>query len=463
MRHFLLSLLSYLARAVVRRQRSMIVGVTGSVGKTSAREAIRAVLATDWNVRSAPKNYNNEIGFPVAIIGGRAPGRSPFAWAAILLRGCALACVRLLRYPEVLVLEYGADHPGDIAYLTAIAAPRIGVITAVGPAHTEFFGSVERVATEKRRLITGLTREDTAVLNRDDERVTTMRDRTRARVLTYGFHAEADVRGIEYQVTYAAPSNAQSSTPLQEAGSWKLEAGDRTIDSQTPNSQSPTPPTVPMGIALKLQVGGSAVPVHLVGCIGKGHASAVLAAAAVGIALDMHLVEISHALEGYEAPPGRMRLIPGVKQTMLVDDTYNSSPLALASALEALVGIEVTGRRIAVLGDMLELGSLTSPEHRHMGELVAARRFDYVMTVGAASRHLAVGAREAGMAADRVLEFQTAPDAARFVQDLLHPGDIVLIKGSQSMRMERVVQELMADPLRAHELLCRQDSAWRDR
>ncbi|MDO8599556.1 MAG: Mur ligase family protein, partial [bacterium] len=199
---FLQALLSYLARSVVRRQRPTIIGITGSVGKTSTREAIRVVLAADRNVRSAPKNYNNEIGLPTAIIGGHAPGRSPIAWVSLLARGLALGCVRSLRYPEALVLEYGADHPGDIAYLARIAPPTIGVITAVGPAHTEFFRTVERVIAEKRRLIAALPRDGVAILNRDVEDVYGMRDRTRARVVTYGFHAEADIRGVEYQVTH---------------------------------------------------------------------------------------------------------------------------------------------------------------------------------------------------------------------------------------------------------------------
>ncbi|MDO8622047.1 MAG: UDP-N-acetylmuramoyl-tripeptide--D-alanyl-D-alanine ligase [bacterium] len=439
MRRFLLSVLAYLARAVVRRQRPTIVGVTGSVGKTSTRDAIRVVLAADRNVRSSPKNYNNEIGLPIAIIGGRAPGRSPFRWLAAIGRGIGLACVHTLRYPDVLVLEYGADHPGDIAYLTRIAQPNIAVVTAVGPAHTEFFRSVERVVAEKRRLITSIPRDGVAVLNRDAEDVFAMRDRTRARVVTYGFHAEADVRGVEYQVTYQF-------LPLTPGGGARGGGEQR----------------VPTGIAFKVVVGGSAVPVHLRGCLGRGHVSSALAAIAVGTASGMHLVEIAHALAAYEPPPGRMVVLPGVKQTTLIDDTYNASPLAVTVAVEALAEL-AGGRKIAVLGDMLELGPLTEHAHQHVGELIAARGVDMLVTVGEASRYTAAGARAGGMPADRVLEFRTASEAGRFVQDLLQPGDVVLVKGSQGMRMERIVKELMAEPLRVADLLCRQDAEWRDR
>jgi UDP-N-acetylmuramoyl-tripeptide--D-alanyl-D-alanine ligase len=438
-RRLLQSLLASLARGVIRRQRPFIVGVTGSVGKTSTKEAIRAVLAGGGKrVRSSPKNYNNEIGFPIAIIGGRAPGRSPFAWLGALLHGVVARSMRNRQYPEALVLEYGADHPGDLPYLTRIASPSVGVITAVGPAHTEFFRSVDRVIAEKRHLIAVLPKDGVAVLNRDDENVYGMRDRTRARVITYGFYAEADVRGVEYQATYGHSESAR-----QVSG----------VNGQV--SQA-----VPTGIAFKVIARGSTVPVHLRGCIGRGHASSALAAVAVGVSQGLHLVEIAHALEQYQPPASRMRILGGVKRTVLIDDSYNSSPLAAVVALETLAEITPASRRVVMLGDMLELGALTEHEHQHVGELVAHRAFDLLVTVGEASRHTAAGARSAGMPADRVAEFATAADASRFVQDRLQPDDVVLVKGSQGMRMERVVKELMAEPLRAKELLCRQDDEW---
>lgn len=422
MRHVLETILAILARAVLRRQRPHVVGVTGSVGKTSTREAITAVLAVSHRVRSAPKNFNNEIGLPIAVLSGVPPGRSSVRWLAMLVEGCRLVLVRSRAYPEVLVLEYGADHLGDLARLTHIAPPSVGVITAVGPAHTAFFGSVERVVAEKRRLVTALPRDGLAVLNRDDAEVFAMRDRTRARILTYGFHPEADIHGIEFQVT--------------------MDAG------------------IPTGIALKVSHGGSAVPVHLLGCLGRGHASAALAAVAVGVGFGMHLVEISHALERYVGPPGRMRILSGVKRTVLIDDSYNASPLALAVALETLRDMPVSGRKFAVLGDMLELGALTEHAHRHAGELAATAGLAFLVVVGEASRHVAAGARDAGMAAEHVLEFHTALEAGRFIQNLLQSGDVVLVKGSQGMRMERIVKELMGEPPRAPALLCRQDDEW---
>ncbi|MBI4433538.1 hypothetical protein HY632_02100 [Candidatus Uhrbacteria bacterium] len=422
MRHLLEQWMARLARGVIERQQPRVIGITGSVGKTSTKEAIRAVLAATARVRSAPKNYNNEIGLPVSIIGGTAPGSSLVAWAVLLLRGMQQQWVRRTSYPEILVLEYGADHPGDLAHLVQIAQPQIGVVTAVGPAHTEFFRTIDRVIAEKQRLVEGLPRDGVAVLNADDAHVMRMRTHTRAQVVTYGFSESADIRGAEYQVA------------------WQQE--------------------VPTGIAFKVLAEGSAVPIHLRGCLGTSHASAALAAAAVGLALRQNLVAISHALEQYVPPPSRMCMLAGIKRTILIDDSYNASPLAVMSALEAVGELRTQGRRIVVLGDMLELGPLTESEHVHVGERVAELHPDYFVVVGEAMRGAAARARESGMPEDRVLMFRTAPEAGRYVQDLLASGDVVLVKGSQGMRMERVVVELMAEPLRKAELVCRQDPAW---
>ncbi|MFH1430750.1 MAG: UDP-N-acetylmuramoyl-tripeptide--D-alanyl-D-alanine ligase [Candidatus Uhrbacteria bacterium] len=424
-RRFLEVILAYLARSVIRRQRPFIVGVTGSVGKTSSREAIRVVLGVDRSVRAARKNYNNEIGLPMTILGGRMPGRSLLRWVAVFFRGIGLMTARGLRYPEALVLEYGADHPGDITYLLRIAKPDVSVITAIGPTHTEFFSSTDRVAAEKRKLVTCLGRDGIAVLNRDDERIMAMAERTRARVVTFGFHEEADVRAIEYRTTI--------------------------VDGR------------PTGLSFKIAAGGSVVPVRVPGCLGRAHAMATLAAAATGVALGMHLVEIANALERYIPQPSRMRILDGIKNTVLIDDTYNSSPLAAVVALNAFADIPTSGRKIAILGDMLELGALTEREHKQLGVLAASTPVEYLICVGQASHSTAKGARGAGIPEDRVLEFARAEEAGRFVQDMLREGDIVLVKGSQSVRLEKVVIELMADPLKKEQLVCRQDQEWQKR
>lgn len=423
LRHFL----AFLARGVIERQRPLVIGVTGSVGKTSAKIAIGAVVGATRRVRASPKNYNNEIGFPVAVIGGGAPGRSPFMWLSLVVRGFALALFRSATYPETLVLEYGADHPGDIAALTTITRPNIAVLTAIGAAHTEFFHSVDGVAEEKWRLIAALPPNGIAVLNADDPRVMALRPRTQARVVTYGLSDGADVRGSNVAINYAQATNS----------------------------------ITPIGITFVMH-GHRDTAVALSGVLGHGHVTATLAGAAVGHALGLPVPDIAHGLARYAPPPGRMRIIPGIKGTSIIDDTYNASPLAMVVALDALAGVQTNGRRIVVLGDMLELGSLTEREHYRVGELVAARSVEHFVCVGAVMKYAASGARAARMPEDRVHTFDRADAAGRFVQDLLQSGDVVLVKASQGIRLERVVQELMAEPLRAQELLCRQDMQWRE-
>jgi UDP-N-acetylmuramoyl-tripeptide--D-alanyl-D-alanine ligase len=194
---------------------------------------------------------------------------------------------------------------------------------------------------------------------------------------------------------------------------------------------------------------------------------------AVGVALGKAPSDIAHALKNYEPPQGRMHLVRGVKDTLIIDDTYNSSPAAVMAALDALkmigragqsAGIP-PGRRIAVLGDMLELGRQSVDEHRKVGSYVAARAsdggaVDMLVTVGFRARDIAEAALDGGLAENAILQYEDSAQAGEELAALLQSGDCVLVKGSQSMRMERAVKEMMAEPERAGELLVRQDEEW---
>ena len=186
------------------------------------------------------------------------------------------------------------------------------------------------------------------------------------------------------------------------------------------------------------------------------------AAAAVGAALHKPLGDIAGALESYDPPPGRMRLVRGIKNTLIIDDTYNASPAATAAALTTLGMITTKGRKIAVLADMMELGRHSTEEHRKIGEQVA-KHADMLVTVGFRARDIAAAALDNGMPDNAILQFEDSGKAGAELQNLIKEGDCVLVKGSQSMRMERVVEEIMAEPDRAEELLVRQDAEWKKR
>lgn len=412
-----------LARAVLHKYAPTIIGVTGSVGKTSTKEAIWTVLQSHENVRRNAKSFNNEIGVPLTIIGGGEPGRSVVRWFGILLRACGLLLRRSPLYPDVLILEYGADHPGDVAQLLASAPCSIGVLTAVGHTHTEFFESVESIFKEKATLIRALPEDGVAVLNADDERVLSLAGSTKARVITFGFHTSANVHASEPTFAYDGHGNV-------------------------------------IGIQCSIAHEGTVVPVLLKGILGRHQVYAPLAGAAVGLVRGMNLVAIGKALARLQPFPGRMRLLAGIKDTSIIDDTYNSSPMAAIAALDTLAELPSTGRKLAVLGDMAELGEYSTEGHTAVGKHVARINPDMLVVVGADAKHILHSAESSGLSSDKTFAFDFAPEAAKFIQSKLEPHDTILIKGSQRMRMEKVVKEIMAEPERAEELLVRQDAHW---
>jgi UDP-N-acetylmuramoyl-tripeptide--D-alanyl-D-alanine ligase len=309
-------------------------------------------------------------------------------------------------YPEILVLEYGADRPGDIKYLLKIARPNVSVITAVGdiPVHVEFYSGPDEIAREKGRLIEYLPAAGAAILNYDDEAVMKLEDRSRARVMTFGFEKGAEI---------------------------KISRMENRMEGSRP-----------IGISFKLEYKGTFVPVRLNGVFGKSHAYAAAAAAVVGVVFGMNLVAISDALLNYTPAESRMQLLPGVKETFIIDDSYNASPLSMHAALDALRDLPAK-RKVAVLGDMLEIGKYTIEAHEAMGKLVV-HSTDRLVTVGPRAKFIAEAARNAGMKKAAIVSFDTADEARKPVQELIKQGDLILVKASHSMELEKIVEEIKA-------------------
>lgn len=427
--------LARLTRQILKKYNPQIIGVTGSVGKTSTKEAIYTVLRTKYKDRVARslKNYNNEIGLPLAVLQVESPGASMIKWLYVLGRAVSLLMTQHKDFPRILVLEMGADHVGDIAHLTDIAPCHVGVLTTIGPSHLEHFGSIENIAREKGLIVTRLPKEGLAVLNRDDKMAYAFKDKTRAGVMSFGFADDADIRASEVVISEISSADDVS------------ERVERI-----------------KGISFKLEYQGSTVPFNIPGVLGVSHVYASLAAAAIGLHYGMNLIEISDAIKSYKPEPGRMALIVGIKKSLLIDDTYNASPASCGAALDVLSLIEMpeTSLKWAVLGDMLELGSYSEQGHLEVGEKAAHSGINYLVTVGELSRDIARGAIAAGMPENYVFQFATVAEAENFIQNKMHVGDLLLVKGSQGSRMEKVVKGLMADPLKAPELLVRQYGAW---
>ena len=424
-------ILAKLARATIRRYKPIIIGITGSVGKTSTREVVFAVLSKKYRVRQAEKNYNNEIGFPLAILGISHYGRNIFKWLFALIHvNLRLSALVRDQYPEILVLEYGVDRPDDMDYLLSIAKPHIAIVTAIGdiPVHVEFFKDPEELIAEKTKLVQALPDDGTAILNHDDFAVYGMKDKTKARVITFGIEEHANVKIANHELRIKKDKNEDN---------------------------------VPDGVSFKIEHKGNVVPMRLYNTFGVPQVYSAAAAASAGITLGLNLVDISEALAQFNPPPGRLRLLEGIKNSWILDDTYNAAPESMRLALDTLKDLPGK-RKIVVLGDMLEIGKYSEAAHRAVGDQ-AAKFVDLLFCVGPRTKFVAEEARMRGMKHEKVLLFDNSESAGQALDPLIRDGDLILVKGSQSMRMEKAVEEIMAHPEKAAELLVRQDAHWRNK
>lgn len=420
--------LKILAKMILEKYKPEIIGVTGSMGKTSTKDAIYTVLSSKFSVRRSVENYNNEIGLPLTIIGENSPKRSIFGWLRVFYRAVHLVLFTDSEYPKILVLEMGVDRPGDMDYLTGIVKCKIGVVTSIGPTHLEHFGTVDKIQKEKGGLVRSMENSGWAILNYDNEKSRQISDMSKSKVITYGMEPRAAVRAQE--VVFSFERQGQE-------GNLR-------------------------GVSFKMSYGGSFAPVLLPGVLGSPAVYSALAAAAVGIAYDMNLLEVAESLRGFKSPNGRMNIIEGIKKTLIIDDTYNSSPASSISALEVVkkIPLEANKKKYAVLGDMLELGNQSEKGHKQVGETVVKSGVDKLVLVGERSLGIKAGAIGAGMKEDDIFHFANSSEAGLFVQGRIKKGDLIFVKGSQGMRMEKVVKEIMAEPARAGELLVRQDKTW---
>ncbi len=412
-----------LAELTIWKYRPGIIGITGSVGKTSTKVAVKTVLGGDRSIRTSGGNLNNDLGVPLTILGnwsekeltlvsreqpaGTARGRKIFFWLKVIISSVfRLIFVSKSKYPEILVLEYGADRPGDLKYLLNIVRPNISIITAIGeiPVHVEFYSGPDEVAREKGRLIEYLPVAGIAILNYDDKRVLELQERTRAHITTFGFNKGAEMRITRFE--------------------------NRADENQ------------PVGIAFKLEYQGNSIPVRLDGVFGKSHAYAAAAAAAVGVTFGLNLVRIAENLGTYRPAESRMQIKPGIGDTWIIDDSYNASPLSMHSALDALQHLPVK-RKIAILGDMLEIGKYSVDAHKYVGRL-AAKSCDVLITVGLRAKFIAEEARRAGLRKNKIFSFDTAGEALAPIKQTIRKGDVLLVKGSHGIGLSKLVNELKA-------------------
>lgn len=313
---YLEKILRFMAKTILLKYKPKIVGITGSVGKTSAKEAIFVVLALKFRVRKNEKNYNNEVGIPLTIIGSESGGDSVFKWTKIFLKWLGVI-IFPVNYPEILVLEMGVDRPEDMEYLLSFISPTVGVIINISGVHLEFFKSIDYILKEKGKLITSLPEDGLAILNADDERLFAFKDKLKIPISLFGIGEDAH-----------------------------LKASDLTFNSS--NFQ-------PQGISFKLNYEGKTIPIRLPSILAPHLVYAALSAVATGIFFKVNVIDIAKSLEQFISPQGRMNLVKGLGGSFIIDDTYNSSPESALAALDTIKNLKAL-RKIIALGDMLELG-----------------------------------------------------------------------------------------------------------
>lgn len=418
-------LLTYEAKLLLKRHKPIIIAVTGSVGKTSAKDAIFSVLKRHVSARKSEKSFNSEIGVPLTVLGLPNAWNNPFLWLKNIFDGFFIALFSK-SYPAYLILETGVDRPGDMERLTAWIKPNLVVLTRFPdvPVHVEFFSSPEAVVHEKMKLVDSLSSEGVLIYNHDDEIIKRQLSGVRQQTIGFSRYLPSQFTAREDKIYYH---------------------DDR-----------------PAGITFTLNHINQTVEMKLPGALGTPAIYAALAAAAVGVECGLSLDDVAAAGLDHAVPPGRLRVMPGIKGTIIIDDTYNASPIAMEQALLTLQEVKYAKRRIAVLGDMLELGKFSPREHERVGELVP-RCADVLVTIGIRARKIAEAALAHGLSEKQIYQHDDVARAGRELQALLEPGDVILVKASQGIRAERIVAEVMREPERASELLVRQDEEWQKR
>jgi len=365
--------LQELGRAALASCPVKVVGITGSVGKTTTKEFAAGLISGRYRVLKSEGNLNNHLGL-------------------------ALSLLRLQPDHDVAVLEMAMSAAGEIRSLTRIAPPDVAVITNVNPVHLEFFADLEAIALAKKEILEGTKPGGTAVLNGDDPLVEKISRDWKGRRITFGFSPRCDVR-------------ASAVRSLGEEG-----------------------------LVFELRLGMQAEEVRFA-FLYQDHLYNLLAALGAGWALDVPFVDMCASISRFRPLAGRGVLLRLGRGIRVLDDSYNSNPKALESALRGLAGLPA-GRRVAVLGDMLELGKEEAAFHRAAGRQAAEFGWDILITVGPLGPHMAEGARDAGMPEARITVFVDSAAAAEKITGFIQEGDLVLIKGSRGTRMERFVDKL---------------------
>lgn len=388
-----------------------LIVVAGSVGKTSTKHAIATLLSQRYRVAMHEGNHNTHLSAPLAILGIEYPENIKSIRAWNLVFRAARQRIKNPTGTDVIIQEIGADHPGDIAHFGTYLHPYIGVVTGVTPEHMEFFKTMDAVASEE---LTAANFSEIAIINRDDIDGQYAKFLQNAQLDTYGTTGAAEYRFETQNFTPDKGYEGSIITPEYE----------------------PFPATIKVA--------------------GEHSLRPAMGAVAVAVKMGVTSQEIAAGLKLINPVPGRMNILKGQKNTLIIDDTYNSSPIAASAALQALYSLQVP-QRIAILGDMNELGDLAASEHEKLGGLCDPNLLSWVVTIGEhAGAELATAAKSRGC---QVRSFKNAIDAGSFVHSVIEEGAAVLVKGSQGGIYAEEAVKILCNLNETNELV-RQSPRW---
>ena len=433
LKKIIIQILTLQSKMILRKFNPYIIGVVGAVGKTSTKDSVASIFENIKDDKgdtlkyiASKKSMNSDFGVPLTIIGSDSGWDSPVAWAKIILKGIKVYLQK--DYARYLILEVGADQKGDIKEMAEWLRCDIVIVTVYGevPVHVENFKNRDELIKEDEYLVRSLKENGVLIFNTDCPDGTDMSESMDKEKISYGKNINLNPNINDIKI--------------------------RNISNDIKRKQ----------VVSQISFKGKMQNLECSNVLGEAAIYSALPAIIVSDVLNFDLKESILKIKNMTRTPGRMRILEGKNNSSIIDDTYNSSPVAVLNGLKVMKSIATTSRKIVVLGDMLELGKHAKEEHYKIGQQVA-KSSNILITVGSRSKATVEGAKESGMGEGWILECKNSKEAGEEVLNILKEGDIVYIKGSQSMRMEKAVKLLVSETVDIKKELVRQDSEWLNR
>lgn len=436
MKHFIIKILKNLTKKILQNHNVQLIGITGNVGKTSARNNLVDFLSPYDKVGTNLGNYNSDIGVILSILKEKSPKKNLLLWIKIIIKAYFMSIFKQKDFPSIWVLELGIDVPKDMEFFVDnFLEFDIVIFGYVGknPVHLGNFKDRDELVLEKSKILRGLKPNGFLIIDGDDSYLKKYYN-NRSNVISYGFSDSVDLKASDFKINLTINDNKDVFSKFYSN-------------------------IVPKG-SFKVNYKGSNIPFHVDYLLAEHQIYAILSTIAFAIHTNINLVEISKQIRSIKPLKGRLRIMEGIKDSLLIDDTYNSAPRAMESAIQTLSNINLDDiRRVAILGSMKELGPNSDKIHKNIGKLLS-KNIDFFIAIGEEMQTAQKEFNRLTKSEDRSLWFSNSNDVLDSVQNLVTSNDLILVKGSQSSRMEKISAELLLNKKFKTELLPRQSQEW---